>query len=219
MRRRKKDYRRDQFVDTIEKVLKWGLSHRDRAITIIIAIIAGVVIGYSVLTPKENFNPQAELILFQVKELIGIGKFEEAQQLLNYLVQNFGTTSSGSRGHYYLGVIHSSAGRYNEAIKEFSLFLSSIPKSYFLIPSAHIGRGGAKEELGDLDGAYEDYKKAAESNTPLAQIGKIEMARVASLLGRKEEAEAILKKVIEEEPGTIIGDDARLLLGYLKARD
>ncbi|RKX68898.1 hypothetical protein DRP53_09725 [candidate division WOR-3 bacterium] len=218
MRRKKKDLRRDQFVDTIEKVLKWGLSHRDRAITIVVGIIAAVVIGYSLLTPKENFNPQAELILFQGKELIGMGKFDEAEQLLRYLVQNFGTTSSGARGHYYLGIICSATGRYNDAIKEFDLFLSSIKKSYFLRPSAYIGRGSAREMIGDLEGAYEDYKKAAESNTPVSPIARLQMGRVAGALGRYEEAKEILQKLSEENKGTVIGDDALLFLGYLEAK-
>jgi len=217
-RSRRKDIRRDQFVDGVEKILKWGLSHRDRALTIIIGIIAAVVIGYSILTPKENFNPQAELILFQAKELMGIGKFEDSEQLLTYLIQNFGNTSSGVRGYYYLGVIHSATGKFEEALKDFDRYLGTSSKSFILKPSAYVGRGGAREATGDLEGAYEDYKKAAESKTAVSIIARLEMGRVAGLLGRIDEAESILDKIIDEEAGSTIADDARLYLGYIRSR-
>lgn len=217
-RRKKKDLRHDQFVDGVEKVLKWGLSHRDRALTIIVGIIAAVVIAYSVLTPKENFNSQAELILFQAKELMGMGKFEDSEQLLNYLIQNFGNTSSGTRALYYLGVIHSATGKNEDAIKDFNLFLNSSKFNYILKPSALVGRGGAREATGDLEGAYEDYKKATENKTAVASIARLEMGRVAGLLGRFDEAEEILNRVIEEEKGTSIADDAKLYLGFIRSR-
>lgn len=216
--RRKKDLKKDQFTDGVEKILKWSLSHRDRALTIIIGIIAAVVVGYSVLTPKETVNPQAELILFQAKQLMSMGKFDDTEQLLNYLTENFGNTSSGIRGHYYMGIIHSALAKFDDAIRDFDLYLDASGKSYILRPSALVGRGGAKEATGDLEGAYEDFKKAADTKTAVASIARLEMGRVAGLLGRTKEAEDILNKVIEEEKGTILADDARLYLGFIKAK-
>jgi tetratricopeptide (TPR) repeat protein len=88
-------------------------------------------------------------------------------------------------------------------------------KDYLLGPSALFGAGCAAEALKDYPKARSYYKRIiADKKSSFYFLGMLAYGRVTGLTGNIEEAQKILKSLVEQNPPQDVAADARFYLGY-----
>ncbi|MCX7995418.1 MAG: tetratricopeptide repeat protein [candidate division WOR-3 bacterium] len=205
----------DSFQRTMEKIIKFIVRHRETATWIGIGILAVIfILGY-LLYPQEKVKPEAELLYTQAINFINMGRFQEAEGYFLELSEKFGNTRPGRVALYYLGVINYNTARFNEALDFFDKFLSKEKGDPLLTPSALLGAGCSAEGLKDYERALKYYEKiAGDKDSHFYFLGMLALGRVNGILGNTDKAQAILKKLLEQNPPQDIVNDAKFYLGY-----
>ncbi len=216
MRTRKRGVREeDEFLSTMEKVMKLIVRHRETAIFVGIAFVIGCGLLVYFLSRGETENPQAELLYTQAIGMISVGRTQDAEKVLTQLTENFQNTRPGKIGLYYLGVIKYHSGNFAAALDYFEKFLTLQKKDYLLRPSALLGAGCAAEGLKDYKRALGYYKKLIkDKDSKFYLLGLLAYGRVNGILGNTEEAKRAFKELLKKKPPRQIDADARFYLGY-----
>ena len=216
MRRMKRGhYKEDEFQTTMEKVIAYIVRHRDISILVGVGVIAGIIfLGYF-LSRGEQQSPEAEMLHMQAVGLVTMGRFQEAEPVLQELSTRYQNTRPGKIGLYYLGVLYYYSGRFEEALKNFDKFLTLQKDSPLLVPAALFGAGCSAEGLKDYKRALTYYEKVTkDKNSSFYYMGMLFLGRANGLLGNTEKAQEILGELIEQNPPREIADDAKFYIGY-----
>ena len=118
--------------------------------------------------------------------------------VLAALALALGACASGASSwqeQYDLGIRCLEAGDYEEAVLAFTAAIEIDP----MRPEAYVGRGDARRQLGELEGAQQDYRKALELNES-DDSTSFKLAEVLLEQGRPEEAAVLLEDLLEGNP-------------------
>lgn len=205
----------DEFISTVEKIMRFIVRHRETSIWIGISILVAVVVIFYFLPKGEQQNPQAELLYTQSIGLLSAGRLQEAENFLLQLTQEYQNTRPGKLAFYYLGVASYHTGRFDESLNYFDEFLNLVKNDYLLTPSARYGAGCAAEGLKDYERALGYYEKIVkDKDSPFYLQAMLAYGRVNGLLGNTEKAKKIFENLLAENPPQDIDADARFYLGY-----
>ena len=205
----------DEFRKLMNKFIKLIVHHRETSIIAAIVVIGIITLLLYRLSSGEQQRPEADLIHTQTIGLITMGRFQEAENLLQDLTQRFENTRPGKIGFYYLGMIYYHSARFEEALTNFEKFVKLQKNDYLLIPSALFGAGCCAEALKDYERALGYYEKIIKNKeSPFYYLGMLAYGGITGLLGDKEKAREILKGLIEQNPSRDIESDARYYIGY-----
>ncbi|MCP3873980.1 MAG: tetratricopeptide repeat protein [Desulfobacteraceae bacterium] len=110
--------------------------------------------------------------------------------------QSVALIPNGAYNHCALGITLSFAGKLDEAIEHFkhAIRLDPFPAYYYF---THLGR--CYMHKGQYEEALSEFKKAHHINKDTT-YNNTQLAAIYALLGRQEEASAVVKKVLETEP-------------------
>jgi tetratricopeptide (TPR) repeat protein len=208
-------YEEDTFQSTVHRVMKFIARHQNIAFVVAAVIVIGG--GYLIYSSSrgETRNPEAGILHTQAMGLISMGRFQEAEGILNDLTTRFKNTREGKIGIYYLGIINYHSGRFQESLDYFEEFLGMAGRDYLLAPSARYGAACSAEGLKDYTQAQIYYKKIiGYEDSPFYYPAFLSYARVTGLLGEKEKAIVLLEELLEKEPPNDIAMDAQFYIGF-----
>ncbi|MDA3854366.1 MAG: tetratricopeptide repeat protein [Bacteroidales bacterium] len=165
----KKDHREDDQLEQNEHLLSDSEKFIEKNQKLITNVILGVMVvvlaimAYSryVVSPKEV---EAQSQIFAGEMLFEQDSFRIAIEGdgnfmgFEYIVDNYGATSSGNLAKYYTGISYFKLGEYDLAIK----FLNKFSADGEMMPPIKAGAiGDCYVELGDFRKAISSFKKAA----------------------------------------------------------
>jgi tetratricopeptide (TPR) repeat protein len=185
-----------------------------------LVVIIGGYVGYKALIagPKEQ---KAQDAIFAAQELFNADSFQLALKgtggKLGFeaIAKTYGSTAAGNTAHFYAGVCNLKMGKYQDAINAFNDFKGNDK----LIEARKYGcTGDAYSELGQMDKAIENYKKAGDvvDNELTTPVYWYRAALALELKGSKKEALDLYKKVNNLYPNTQEGMASETSIGKLE---
>ncbi len=205
----------DEFIGTIQKLLKYIVRHRETSIWIGGGIVVGFVILIYFFSKSEPQKPEADLLQTQAIGYMTSGNIQEAENILLQLTEKYQNTRPGKIGLYYLGVLYHHTGRFAEALDYFDRFLQKEKNDYLLTSSALLGAGSAAEGMKDYEQALNYYARIIENKDSKFYLpGMLAYGRVSGIIGDTQKAKEILEKLLEQNPPTDIANDAKFYLGF-----
>lgn len=162
----------EERLEVVEEALSKSeqfIEKNQKLITIVVAVIAVVVLGYFGLKrfyiePREA---DAQVQLFMAEKYFESDSLNKALygdgNNLGFLdiISDYSMTKSANLSRYYAGICYLRQGDFNEAIKQLKKFKSDD----YIIGSMALGAlGDAHAELEQMDKAAEYYMKAANRN-------------------------------------------------------
>lgn len=216
MRQLKRGHREeDEFLSTMQKVIKFIVRHRETSIFVGAVIIVGIGSIIYLNSRSEQRNPEADVLHTQAMGLIGMRRYEDAENILLELTQRFPQTRPGKIGYYYLGVLYFYTGRLQEALDSYDEFLSRQRDDYILVPAALLGAGGAAEGLKEYDKALDYYERATkDKESPFHDLAMLSYGRTKGVVGDEKAAREILEELLEQQPSQNIAADAKFYIGF-----
>ncbi|MCU0441147.1 MAG: tetratricopeptide repeat protein [Bacteroidia bacterium] len=156
------------ILETTHKVEDFYTKHRKNINTSLL-VIAAIAVGFFAykqwyLAPKET-EGQAEIFMAQKYfdrdsfnlALNGNASFKGFAEIADA----YSGTKVGNLAHYYAGICNLRLGKFEEAIASLDQFSTT---NELVAPLAEGAKGDAYVELGNLDRAVSQYKKAASMN-------------------------------------------------------
>ncbi len=180
---------------------------------LIIVLAVSLWYGYLVYKTRQEDRAATELGL-------AIEKRDPAKEIpiLKVLVQQHTDTMAGRQALLLLGAAYRDSGQMEAAEKAFDRARHSLPKGSFLYYSALMGLGYLEEDNSRLDKAMELYKSSSKSRSGLETTAVIDLARVSSALGKKEEAIKAYNRYLSLRPKSWQSDFVRDQIMRLSAQ-
>jgi tetratricopeptide (TPR) repeat protein len=205
----------DEFQSLMQKAIKYIVKHRENAIWGVVMVIAAVVVVVYLSSRNEAVKPEAELMQTQAISLITMGRIADAQNMFTQLSEKYPSTRPGKISLYYLGVISFSGGKFAEALTFFNRYLGKDKDDFLLSGSAFYAAGCCAEGMKDYEKALVFYRKAAgNKKSPYYHQALLASGRLEGMLGNKDQAKEILRKLLELNPAQDVANDAKYYLGY-----
>ncbi len=195
---RSKDLKHDEFKETIENIIVFYEHHKKT----VLWVVGGVAV-LLILFLTYNNNKQTKA--FKSKEIYNIGvmlynngNFNQAREKFNTVVDNYLGTVFSNRSTFMLANISYKEGNLEEALNKFQAFVNGKYDELFT-PGAYQGIGQCYEQMGDMEGAIENYKIATLKfrNNSLKSECMMSLARLYFATQRMDEAENIYKDILE----------------------
>jgi tetratricopeptide (TPR) repeat protein len=216
---KKQKLREDKFLISVTKGYNyiqenWKLCVI-AGVSLIVFIVA--VTGFTYRTRTRNLN--SELMFFNLNHTYKMEKYSEAISGYKELIDEYGSTSAGKRGVYYLADCYFRTQDYENAVKFFKKFLDSGFKSDILVPAARQGIAATYEQKEDYKLAAEEYEKLGEDfrDSFLGADGLMGAARCYEKLENYQKSAENYKKVIERYDKTEFKFRAQSALNLISA--
>lgn len=122
------------------------------------------------------------------------------------IIDSYGSTKVGNLAKYYAGVSYLNLGSYEAAIE----YLENFSPADDVTPAMKYGAiADAMSELGDLDGAMSNYKKAAnyDQNELISPYYLYKLGMLQYKQGDKAGATASFEKIKSDYPGSQLATD------------
>jgi tetratricopeptide (TPR) repeat protein len=219
----------DEFISWFSVAVSWL---RENAVKAVIAVACVVVVfgaglgTRTYLSWKEDkatrdlwphLNRAREFLQAPSRAQADNEKLARLEQFLRAHVRMYPNSRAAAFARYYLGSIAYINGRYDVSAEEFKQALASVKGADNLTGYlVRLGLAQALEAKGDAAGAEAAYKDAAGAATgELRAQALVGEARAMLPLGKKQEAVAIYRQVLAENPGTPLKDLIEIRLQQL----
>lgn len=216
----------DEFMTTLGRGVAWGKENRTKlllAVAAVVLVLAGVVGTETYLRWQEekatetlwpHLNRAREYL--QAPTAADAEKLARVEQFLESHVKTHPKTKAALYARYYLGSIAYVRGNYDMSVERFREALAEAidrPDMAYLVRT---GLAQALEAKGDMANAAAAYKDAAESASgALRAEARMGQARTLLLQGRREDAAAIYRAIIAENPDSPQKELAELKLSRM----
>jgi len=215
----KQDLREDKFQLFVEKVTS-AYYHDKQRFWVIAGVILVVIVGAIVLVQSRNKGPDSEAEL-RFTEALGAysqNQFQQAEEAFSSVVGSYGKDYMGLKARYYLGQIYFQTQRYDEAKREFTLFLSKSKDNPVLSPAAGMGIADCEVEQGNILKAAEQYESVYRRfpKWPLAFDAALAAGRAFADAGALDRAQALYQELLDKEPESEQAENLKIQLSYVK---
>lgn len=216
----------DEFMTTLGRGVAWARDNRPRlliAAAAVALVLAGVV-GTAAYLRWEEEKATADLWphlnrareFLQAPTAADADKLGRIEQFLAAYVNSHPKSKATLYGYYYLGSIAYLRGNYGMSVQSFRAALGRVndrPDMGYLV---RIGLAQSLEANGDTANAAAAYGDAAEAASgPLRAEARMGQARALLQLGRRDDAAAIYRGVIAENPDSPHKELAELKLSRM----
>ena len=206
--------RTEQFIEDNSKVITY-------VVGAIILVVAGYL-GFNkfYLQPKED---EARSQMF-----MAIDYFEKDSFNLaingdgNYLglldiIDDYGITKAANRASYYTGISYLYLGQYEDAIDYLNDFKT---KDMLLAPVAEGAKGDAYLELGEMDNALKQYKKAItlSDNELTTPVYMMKAAKLLESMDELEDALSMYEDIKTKYPNSTEGTNVDRYIARVKIK-
>jgi TolA-binding protein len=217
---RKEDLKEDRFQQATERVAEFYYRDKQK-FWVIVGVVIAVVVGGIVLLQNrgKGENPEAQLRFTEALGIFTQGEMQQAEEAFRNVASQFGRDWAGVRAHYYLGQIYYSGQRFDDARKEFEIFLKGGAKDPVLGPGASLGVADCDIELGNYLRAAEGYQRVYRSypDSPLAFDAMMSAGRAFRLGGRLDLAAQTYEELLATDPAGDQAENLKLQLAHVKA--
>ncbi|MBP2673783.1 MAG: hypothetical protein H6Q84_623 [Deltaproteobacteria bacterium] len=218
----------DEFISTFGRFVEWCKANRSK---VVIALIAFHAVLFLYLGTGAYFRWQERKAgtdlwpyLEQAREILAApavgatGDIAAVEQSIASLVKQHAGTRAALYGQCSLGSIAFSRGDYEGSAARFREGIQAgkdVGVVRFLLRK---GLAASLEAKGDYAGAAASYREAAEAagGPQLATQARFGEARALELSGKKKEAAALYRKIIEENPETRIKDQIDIKIAHME---
>lgn len=214
----RREIKEDKFVTTYAKVTTYLQEHSKLVIGACAAVVVIILAAYVVRAGRRAAEGKAAVELAR-----GAAAYEQldltaATDILRTAVEDYGGTRNGTLALLHLGNVLYDRGEYSEAKKCFAKAARKLRGIEFLATAANAAVAQCLEQEQDyLQAArmYEDVAKG-HSRDPYAAKYLLDAARCYALDGRKDQAEQVLKLLLDKYPDSQERTQAQLLLGTVR---
>ncbi len=208
----------DEFISTLGRTTAWMQENRSTvivALAVVLLAFGGVFGTISYLrwqetkAARELWPPmdRAREIL-QATAIADRETLEEIGQSLSAAVDRYPGSRAALFASYYLGSIAYRLGDYDRSAAQFRSAIAD-GKDQGTVMDFLLREGLAQslEAKGDLDGAGKAYAEAAAiARGEMRTLAWMGQARTSALRGQTDEAAAVLRKILAENPDTPLKD-------------
>jgi len=201
-------FRASDWLEENSKYLFMGLAA--------IVLVAAAIIYFNYAQEKSEKNASVDLA--RATRTLETGDYQNAIAQLSSIVDNYGSSTSGTMARLYLANALFQTKEYNNAEKNYAKFISRFSGDEYLLAAAQGGIAASLQARKKWAEAAKAYEKAAEKyDSVLAPGFYIQAARCYTSLGDDRKAKSLYNKVIEEFPQATEKEEALMLLSMLGA--
>lgn len=219
MRRyKRKDFKRDEFKESIENTIIFYEKHKVPVIWGIVGIIFVIIILFTYRSHSQNMAKKARENYNIGVVVLNSGEYQKAKQQFEMVRDQYWGTSFAYRSAFMLGNIYYKEGQIDKAIEYFEEFINGKYDELFT-PSAYQGIAQCYEQKGNIVQALTYYEKALNEFTNetfktdcLMQMGKLYLS-----MNRINEAENAYKEIIALTENPILTSRAKRKLEVIRA--
>ncbi len=200
----------DEFRSIARQVADLAAANKQilTIVTAVVAVVVIVVAGYRFMRSQQEQKaaPLVANAYGYYSPLQGETDYSRALDLFRKAQSEYPSTTSGAIAQYYIGNCLANLGRYDEALKEYQVFINKYSGDKFLL-------GLVYERIGYVDsalGKQADAVKAFEQSETLTGPGAatMELARLYEASGNAAEAQQKYKTIADKLAGTAWGMEA-----------
>jgi tetratricopeptide (TPR) repeat protein len=207
----------DEFISTFGRTVAWCKENGSKVAAGAIGIVAvvGLVLGtQAYLKWKENKSARelwptldrAQQLL-QAPSAADPSQLAAVEQSLQGHVASHPNTRAAVYSLYYLGSIAFSRGNYDLSLSQFRAGIATGKDAGIMRYLLRAGIASSLEAKGDLPAAAAAYRDAGTLAEPnLKAQARMGEARVLRLAGKKSEAAALYRLILQETPETPLRD-------------
>ncbi len=155
----------EAFIEKYQKQLVYGVA-------VIVLVTCGILLFNKFYVAPKNEEAQTQMAkgfeYFTMAEtsdsLKTVALTGDGNEFIgfNNIIKEYGITKSANLAHYFAGILEFELGQYQKAIDHLSKFDANGSPNFEVVAAGKIG--DAQVELGDLDKALSQFKKAANMN-------------------------------------------------------
>lgn len=215
----KKEIKKDEFAETIEKAVRIWRKHGRQIIGAVLLVCLVIVIALFAIRGRREAQIAAQAILAEANMDAGSGNFSAALSKYHDIIERYRGTWAHSDAVFFAGNAHFYSGSYDSAMVFFDRYLSLKKRRPEFTISAKIGKAQCLEELGRYKEAADYYLQLQKENpeSPLASDALFGAARCYRNLGDYELAERTYRDLIEKYPESNQSEVAKVLLLEVQA--
>ncbi len=201
----------DEFMNTLGRAVAWAGENRPKlllalaAIALILAGVAGTAAylrwdeEQATATLWPHLNRAREYL--QTPSAADAEKLARLEQFLAAHVAAHPKTKAALYARYYMGSIAFLRGNYDTSVSQFRTALQDVKDQPDMAYLVRTGLAQAYEAKGDMAAAAAAYKDAADASSgELRAEARMGQARTLLLQGRRDDAAAVYRAVIAENP-------------------
>ncbi len=204
----------EQFIEDNQKIISYVVG----GVLLVVAAYLGFNKLY--LQPKED---EALSQMFMAENYFEKDSFNLAingdGNYLGFLdiIEDYGITKSANRAKYYAGISYLHIGEYEEAIDYLKSFKTD---DLLLAPVAAGAQGDALVELGEMDKALKQYKKAysVSENEFTTPVYMMKAAGLLESMNKQKEALALYEEIKAKYPTSTEGTNIDKYIARVKLK-
>jgi len=214
----RREIKQDTLVTYAFKFTDFVNRHAKVVTTSAIGVAIVLIIGVICARSKRAAEQRASSALSRAIIAYNQEKYEDAIDILQSIINDCKGTLSAGVATFYLANAYFFTGDYDNARKYYSEYLDDYKDDEMLSSSSLAGIGACLEQKGRFKQAAEYYRRAADEYPEDFQAPQnyLNAGRCYLLAGAKDEAEKVLKKLIDKYPDSNSRKEAELYLVRLQ---
>jgi TolA-binding protein len=218
----KRELKQDRLITTLVQAENFFVQYKQYVTYGVIGLIVLTVIAFIYTNNRKADQEKAAIELSKITQMYQMDQYETSIKGipeknvmgLQKIVDNYGSTESGEMAKVYLANCFFATGKIDEALKYYEDFGGSMTE---MKVAALAGAAACYESRKDYKRAAELFEKAGSkySSVPSASENLVNAARNYGLIGEKERAKMLLKKVKTEYPQSTEARDVDRLIALL----
>ena len=203
----------DEFISTFGRTVAWCKENRSKFAAGAIGVVAVVALALGIQAYLQWEEKKSSLALWptldraqqllQVPSAADPSQLAAIEQFLQGHVGTYPNTRSTVYSLYYLGSIAFHRGNYDLSITQFRAGIATGKEAGIMRYLLREGIASSLEAKGDFPAAAAAYRDAATvSEANLKAQSRMGEARVLGLAGKKTEAAALYRLILQETPET-----------------
>jgi len=214
----KQELKEDTLVTFYAKALKWVEDYRMMLIGGAVAMIVILLGAFFWYQSSGDAEKNASVELAKATRVYESADIQNAIPLLSNLVKNYGRTTSGKLGRFYLANAFYQNKDYDNAMANYEKLVSGLSGDEHFLAAAQGGVAACLEQKGQQAAAAAAYEKAAEryDESILAPQFLFKAGRCYALAGQKAKAKAMYESVVTKYPKAPEKEEAQMQLAMLE---
>lgn len=196
----KKDLKEDKLVTYYFQVQDWFEANAKLVygVLAVIIVLVGAYIYYD--NSLEKAEQLASVDLSKAMRVYEASDYSNAITLFSNLVEEYGSTTSGKLGKFYLANSFYKIGDYTNAKEYFKKSVSGLKSDDHLAAAAAAGVAACMEQEENFAEAAKTFENVAKkySKTPLASHYVFKAARCYTLAENKDKAASLYDQIISD---------------------
>ncbi len=214
----KRDLKEDKFQLFVEKVTAAYYRDKQKFWVIGGVVVLLIVGGIVLLQGGKGGESEAQLRFTEALGMYSQNMIDQAEDAFKAVASRFGKDYVGVKAHYYLGQIYFQTRRFEEAKREFGLFLSKSKNNPVLDPAAARALADCDAELGNMLKAARQYENVYRRypKWPMAFDAALAAGRAYAEAGALDQAEALYKELLKKEPTGEKAEEVKVQLSFVR---